>query len=59
MKLEEILFNTVCQIPKYPPTASAKEIKEDAETIEGFTYSGFMYDKTICHKISSLSRNKG
>lgn len=59
MKLEDILFNNVCQIPKYQPEASAQQIKEDAETIERFSYSGFLYQKTLEDKFASVCGNVG
>lgn len=42
MKLEELLFNNVCQIPKYSPSASSETMKADAELIESQPISAFL-----------------
>lgn len=59
MKLEDILFHNVCQIPKYTPQASIQTIREDAETIERFSYSSFLYQKTLEDKFASVCKNFG
>jgi hypothetical protein len=59
MKLEDILFNNVCQVPKYTPEVSIQQIREDAENIERFSYSGFLYQKTLEDKFASVCKNFG
>lgn len=57
MRLEEILFHNVCQIPKYEPEDSVGKIRSDAETIERFSYSGFLYQKNFESKFTSVCKN--
>jgi hypothetical protein len=57
MKLEEILFNTVCQIPAYTPETTIRTIREEAETIEGFTIHGLYYRKKLEQKLQSVCKS--
>jgi hypothetical protein len=59
MKLQDILFHNVCQIPKYNPEDSIEKIRDDVETIERFSYSGFLYQKSLEDKFSSVCKNIG
>lgn len=57
MRLEEILFHNVCQIPKYQPEDTVDKIRSDAETIERFSYSSFLYQKNFESKFASVCKN--
>ena len=57
MKLEEILFNNICQIPKFKPEDSVEQIRNQTQTIERFTVSGFIYRKRFEEKLASVCRS--
>ena len=57
MKLEEILFNNVCQIPFYKPDATIRQIKNDVQAIERFTISGFLYRSRFEEKLAAVCKN--
>lgn len=40
--MEELLFNNVCQIPKYSADANSESMKADAEMIESKPISAFL-----------------
>ena len=59
MRLEDILFNTICLIPKYNPEATITQIRSDVEAMEGYSFARHLFRRRFETKITGVSLTLG